>query len=237
MWSYYGSKRDQAKHYPPPMFDKIIEPFAGTAKYALRFWEREVLLVDKYEVIVGIWKWLQKCSKNDILSLPVLKEGQTLDSLNWDCVEQRWFMGFQIAAADATPRNKVSWRVSTQRPKRQATRLKNVAENLHKIQHWEIRQGDYRDLENEKATWFIDPPYQHGGHIYKHGNKSIDFRRLGEWCKNREGQTIVCETTKADWLPFKPMIKTNGTKHKTMEAIWTNQPTAFDNVQLSIFEI
>ena len=59
------------------------------------------------------------------------------------------------------------------------------------------------DLENEEATWFIDPPYQFGGHEYKCSNKQIDFAKLAEWCEDRNGQAIVCENTKATWLPFK----------------------------------
>ena len=70
MWSYYGSKANIVHAYPKPVFDKIIEPFAGSARYALRHFEKDVLLVDKYEVIVKIWKWLQTCSEGDILGLP-----------------------------------------------------------------------------------------------------------------------------------------------------------------------
>jgi len=235
MWSYFGTKTDQAKHYPVPAHSKIIEPFAGTAKYSLRYWDRDVILIDKYNVIISIWKWLQQCSSQDILKLPNLKEGEKLSDLNWDCIEQRWFMGFIIAAGDASPRNKVSSRMSTHRPKRQRSRLKKIASDLEKIRHWEIRLGDYKDLINEEATWFIDPPYQHGGQHYKHGNKGINFLDLSKWCKSRIGQTIVCENTKADWLPFKPMIKTIGSIHKTTEAIWSNQHTVFDNEQLTMF--
>ena len=35
MWGYYGSKSKIASMYPKPMYDKIIEPFAGTAQYSL----------------------------------------------------------------------------------------------------------------------------------------------------------------------------------------------------------
>ncbi len=47
--------------YPPPKFDKIIEPFAGSARYSLKYWQKDVTLIDKYEVIVRTWKWLQQC--------------------------------------------------------------------------------------------------------------------------------------------------------------------------------
>jgi site-specific DNA-adenine methylase len=58
MWTYYGSKGKLAQHYPTPKHDSIIEPFAGAAKYSLRYWEKEVTLVDKYDVVIKIWKCL-----------------------------------------------------------------------------------------------------------------------------------------------------------------------------------
>ena len=100
-------------------------------------------------------------------------------------------------------------------------RYKNfIAENLYKVKHWEIRNGDYTDLDNIEATWFIDPPYQYGWKYYRYNNKGIDYVKLADWCKNRNGQVIVCENTKADWLDFKPLVEMNGQLHKTMEAIW-----------------
>ncbi len=69
--------------------------------------------------------------------------------------------------------------------------LKKIAGELYKIRHWEIKLGSYDELENEACTWFIDPPYQFGGHEYKCSNKQIDFEKLAEWCKERNGQTIV----------------------------------------------
>jgi site-specific DNA-adenine methylase len=71
MWGYYGSKSKIVKHYPAPKYGTIIEPFAGTAQYALMYWDRDVILIDKYEVICNLWKWLQTCSKADILSIRV----------------------------------------------------------------------------------------------------------------------------------------------------------------------
>ena len=63
-------------------------------------------------------------------------------------------------------------------------------------------------------------------------NKKINFTELGEWCKSRNGQVIVCENTKADWLPFKPMIEMQGAMFKTTEAIWSNHKTAYDDEQI-----
>ena len=109
-----------------------------------------------------------------------------------------------------------------------------IANDLYKIRHWSFVLGDYHSLYNKKATWFIDPPYQFGGHPYQHNNKKIDFANLKTWCISRKGQIIICENTKATWMNFKPLAihKTkNGTQK---EAIWSNEITAFDNQQLQL---
>jgi 16S rRNA G966 N2-methylase RsmD len=115
-----------------------------------------------------------------------------------------------------------------------ATQLNNIAKQLYKIKHWEIREASYEDLENETATWFIDAPYQFGGHSYKMSNKNINFAELAKWCKSRNGQVIVCENTKANWLPFKPMVDMQGAMFKTTEAIWSNLKTNYDAQQLTL---
>lgn len=228
MWSYYGSKSKIINIYPPPLYDKVIEPFAGSARYALRFWQRDILLVDKYDVIVGLWKWLQQCNENDILKLPDFKRGDDLRNFNLS-PEERWLMGFCIGRGNMIPRNKGgdfnNWSEDRIR----------IAKNLFKIRHWEIRKGSYLDIEDMQATWFIDPPYQFGGHKYKHSNKNIDFGSLATWCKSRKGQSIVCENTKADWLPFKAMSKMVGAQETTTEAIWSNLQTNFDWQQTTLF--
>ena len=233
MWSYYGSKSKIINLYPPPAYGKIIEPFAGTARYALKYFDRDVLLVDKYPVIVSIWKWLQKCSEKDILGLPNIGADQTINDFKWDCEEAKMLIGFQIASSVASPRITPTERKTTLRPKQQRYQLQRMAKNLHKIRHWKIICGDYRDLANEQATWFIDPPYQIGGEHYRMSNKALDFGELADWCKTRNGQSIVCENTKADWLPFLPMRKMRGSLHTTTEAIWSNMPTAWDMQQLA----
>ena len=78
MFSYYGSKSKIVNYCPPPKHKRIIEPFAGSARYSLKYWQNDVLLVDKYEVVVNLSKWLQKCEPNDILKLPKLKQGDIL---------------------------------------------------------------------------------------------------------------------------------------------------------------
>lgn len=235
MFSYYGSKSKLVDYYPPPKHGLIIEPFAGSARYALKYWDREVILIDKYEIVVRIWKWLQKCSPADILKLPILKEGENIRDYKLDCEEAYWYMGFVIAAASQSPRKKASSRATTQRPKRIATRLRVCAENLHKIKHWNIVQGSFNDAPDVAATWFVDPPYENGGHVYVKSNKNIDFIALANWCRSLSGQVIVCENTQATWMDFKPLVKMQGCTRGTTEAIWCNEPTNYDNVQLQLF--
>ena len=230
MWSYYGAKTKLVQHYPKPKHDLIIEPFAGSARYALKYWERDVLLYDKYEVIVRLWKWLQQCSPNDILKLPNLKKGDDTREMNLTEMEIL-LLGFFAGGGGASPQYMVS-KFGEQNSK---SAKKKIASNLHKIKHWTIVQGSFDEIPNQTATWYVDPPYQFGGEHYKHSSKKIDFAFLAEWCKSRDGQTIVCENTKADWLPFKPMVQFDGLQKTTTEAIWSNERTAFDDEQLSIF--
>lgn len=231
MWSYYGSKSKVIRHYPAPQFGKIIEPFAGTAQYALLYFDRDVLLVDKYEVIVRVWKWLQQCSPADVLGLPRLKFGETTDQYNFDCIEAKWFVGMIIVGAPTQPKKTASRWKTVIRPNTQNYKLQFAADNLWKIRHWQIRQGDYAEIENQEATWFIDSPYQTGGKYYVHSK--IDYPHLAQWSQERMGQVIVCENTKADWLSFVPLVEMRGNKYKTTEAIYHRySPLPVDTVSV-----
>ena len=76
MFSYYGSKSKIIDYYMEPKYNKIIEPFAGSARYALKYFEHEVTIVDKFDRVVQLWKWLQQCTPSDILRLPIMKTGE-----------------------------------------------------------------------------------------------------------------------------------------------------------------
>lgn len=227
MWSYYGSKSRVVHLYPRPIHNKIIEPFAGSARYSLRYWENDVLLVDKYESVIKAWKYLQECSPGDILGLPILKIGMDLSTLNLSEGE-RIFLGFNAGVGSPSPRNKVSMFAALQNSYK--NKFKNIAENLYKIKHWQVELGNYDSIENKIATWFIDPPYQNGGNAYIH--YKINYEYLSSFCNDRDGQAIVCENTKANWMDFKPLKLSRGVNGThTTEAIWTNYHTHFNNVQ------
>ena len=220
MWSYYGSKSKIVKYYQKPRHSKIIEPFAGSAKYSMKYFEYDVLLVEKYLPIVKLWRWLQTCSKKDITSSPILKEGDTLDSFHFDCEEQKIFMGFLTAQGVAKPQNKATFRATTHRPNWIKYSLNRISNDIEKIRHWDIVHGDYECVRNIKATWFIDPPYVKGGEHYPEGSKNINYEKLSKWCKERNGQVIVCENQDAEWLPFSPLKKMKGSRKSLMESVW-----------------
>lgn len=231
MWNYYGSKSIIVDYYPPPKYGKIIEPFCGSARYSLKYFDRDVLLVDKYDVIIRIWKWLQQCSEKDILGLPSPKKGERISEYNL-CEEAALFLGFISGVACFAPRDKVSSFAAEQNGRK--NKLKRIAAQLFKIKHWDIRLGSYEDIPNEPGTWFIDPPYEFGGSAYV--ENKINYQHLSGWCQGREGQQIVCENTKATWLPFKPMVEMRGANGKhTIEAIFTNLPTSYDCRQAELF--
>jgi site-specific DNA-adenine methylase len=231
MWSYYGSKSKVVDCYPRPVYERVIEPFAGSARYALKWWDRDVLLVDKYEVVVRIWQWLQRCTPKDILKLPEPKLGETIRREDFDCIEQAWLMGFLVQQGVNAPRLTVTkFAVDNIYHQKQT-----IANNLFKIKHWQIQLGSYEDIPNQEASWFIDPPYQVGGEYYVKNNRSLDYASLATWCQTRQGQVLVCENTKATWLPFKPMKTMTGAMYTTTEALWSNLPTDFDFAQYKLF--
>ena len=76
MFRYYGRKKAVVKKYPKPYHHTIIEPFAGSAAYSMEYYWHDVTIVDCYDVIIGIWRYLQQASKKDILSLPDVEIGE-----------------------------------------------------------------------------------------------------------------------------------------------------------------
>jgi len=215
MFSYYGSKSKIVKKYPPPLYDIIVEPFAGSARYSLLYNDKQVILNDSYRVIYNIWKYLITATEQQINDLPVMVKGDDVRDLNITDVEKE-LMGFMVNRGVAYPHNiYTTWPSDTNEIQKCKNRILNY---LDKIRHWQIRNEDYRKLENIEATWYIDPPYQKGGERYIKNH--IDYVQLAEWCKSRKGQVIVCENGDADWLDFEFLSSLQGQKKKTNELIW-----------------
>lgn len=215
MFSYYGSKSKIVNKYPEPLHGQIIEPFAGSAQYSFRYGDKDVWINDTHKPVFELWSWLiQDATKIDILRLPTFGPKE---HINMSPGPERTLVAFMCNRGTETPRNVAGSFNSWERLGRS-----RIAENLHKVKHWKVTNIDYRDLPNEEATWFIDPPYQYGGHEYTEGGKNFDYAACADFCISRKGQAIVCENTKADWLPFKPLVDIYGQRFHTTEAIWEN---------------
>ena len=57
-FSFFGSKWRVANYYPAPKHTIIIEPFAGSAGYSLRYPNHQVRLYDADPIICGVWDYL-----------------------------------------------------------------------------------------------------------------------------------------------------------------------------------
>lgn len=218
MFYYYGRKEKIFKYYPKPKYDTIVEPFAGSAAYSMNYHDRNVILIEKDVRIAKLWEYLINVSSEEILSLPILSKGQSLnnDDFNYLNENQKSIIGLFLNPGSAQPKKSpgkfCAWN--------EKNRLK-LSQDVNKVKHWQIINNDYTSIENIEATWFIDPPYQgNGGKYYKHGNKGFDYEFLSEWSLNRNGEIIVCENSEANWMDFKPLVEIQGQKHKTKEVIF-----------------
>ncbi len=208
-FTYYGGKYRIAKRYPKPKFETLIEPFCGSAGYALRYPQKQVKLYDLNERIVGVWNYLINVTEKEILDLPEIFEDVRLLNI---APEAKWLIGFWCNKGSCEPRNMPStWMKSGIRPNSQwGKAIKNrISNQLSFIRHWKCKNRSYNELDNQKATWFIDPPYSSSaGRLYTH-NK-IDYSQLADFSLTRKGQTIVCEMDGANWLSFKPFFIAKG---------------------------
>lgn len=209
MFSYYGSKSKLAKLYPAPRYDRIIEPFAGSARYSLLYADREVTLFDANPLIVDIWNYLIDASPADILALPDIESKRYLSDIKGLADVERALIGFHLCRGKAKPRNMGHGQNSWNRDKLR------IAGEVGRIKHWKVGCYKWTELAflDIEATWFIDPPYQKtqvstNSDRYPFGD-DIDYAQLAEFVKTRNGQTIVCEGDGADWLPFEFLKTTN----------------------------
>ncbi len=230
-FSYYGSKWRIAPKYPPPLYERIIEPLAGSAGYSLLYPHRKVVLIDSDPIIAGLWQYLIAVKESEILSIPTTVPDSGVDAMAI-CQEARWLVGFWLRAATTAPcKTFSSWgkdRLSGGRGLASywgALVKARVASQLQFIRHWSAKVGKYSDAMDSRSTWFIDPPYEGKGRHYRHSSLDIDFSALGEWCRARQGQVIVCENVGATWLPFEPFLSvtgqtSGGSRRKSEEAVW-----------------
>lgn len=229
--SFYGGKFRQALRLPEPQYPLIIEPFAGSLGYSVRYGaSRKVLGIERDPVIAGVWRWLLSASPDDVRALPLLGPDDDLREMTGLDRRARALIGFWINKGVTAPCHRPSkWMREYADAKPEtfwgAPVRDRIADQLAEVADWDVAEGDYTDAPDVEATWLIDPPYLKAGNRYKYGSKGIDYAVLGEWCRSRRGQVIVCEQADADWLPFEPVaygVKAarNGGGNYSAEAVW-----------------
>jgi site-specific DNA-adenine methylase len=216
MFSYYGSKSKLAPLYERPRYDTVIEPFAGSAAYALDGdnWQKNVILYDSNPKVAAVWDYLIHATEADIAALPDVRPGEKVTDFKQLSQAERWLIGFNINRGSSMPKVTASDRSNG------LTYKKYILDNLHKVKHWKVFGTSYETAPNQDATWFIDPPYQKNGKYY-YGFNQMDFTALGAWCRERRGQIIVCENEGADWLPFRVLTTFRGSMRSQVEVVWT----------------
>jgi hypothetical protein len=227
-FTFYGGKNRAARHYPEPAHDLIVEPFAGSAGYAMNHPERQVLLLDADPVIVTTWRYLLSTTPDRVVALPDLEPGQTTADLDVP-VGARHLIGWWLNKGSSSPGTRPSTfmlRYPQGGPYWGPRVRDRIAGQLEHVRHWQVMQASYEQAPDVPATWFVDPPYQRGGQHYRHGAAGIDYGALASWVKGRRGQVIACEADDADWLPFRPLVAIDGMEGRQkrararMEVVW-----------------
>jgi hypothetical protein len=159
-----------------------------------------VILVDASPIICGIWRYLIAVGPEEVLAIPDIPEGGTVDDLPV-CQEARWLAGWWCNDGTATPSKSPSAWAREREAGWVAPVRRRIAADLCKIRHWAIIEGAYTEAPDIEATYFIDPPYQTAaGQHYPY--KFRDHAGLGEWARGRRGQVIACDQEGADWMPW-----------------------------------
>ena len=224
MFKYFGSKLNLTTAYPPPVFDTVIEPFAGSAAYAVahRHVDR-VVLVERDAAVVALWRRLLAMTADQIRQLPDPVAGTTSSDL---------LVAF--ASGRTTRDTPPTFIVSPRMAQRFRPMVNRIASVVDECRHFEVVEGDYTDAPDVQATWFIDPPYaptpggrwdRARGGRYRHNNASLDYADLATWCTSRSGQVIVCEQDGSDWLPWNGQVSARDGAHGGYQEVWwTNMP-------------
>ena len=237
-FNYFGSKWTMAKHYGPPRRPLVIEPFAGSAGYSLRWDCRDVALYDKSETVCLMWDWLINCSEGDVRRLPVsfrsMDEFLALGEAERRIIRANVVYGGMADAEPVLPDWFIHWcrtgehvgfALSGKRRgmsdvsifRWDARRRQRMIDQKPMIAAWTIERMDYRDIPMREAHWHVDPPYV--GDISKsYRENEVDYGHLADWCRNLPGAVDVCEREGADWLPFEFLHMSR--MGKTREAVW-----------------
>lgn len=219
---FYGSKWNLARHYPKPVHDLVVEPFAGAAGYSTFHAVQHAVLVDKDPIIAGLWAYLIGATEREILALPELPNAG--DSVNDYQLPQeaRWLIGFWLNRGSASPkltRTAYSARADRAQLNWGPAAKARIAGQLEGIRGWTSIEGPYDSFPGVAPhTFFVDPPYVEKGRYYRVGFS--EHATLGQWCLDRRGLVIACEGAGADWLPFEQLGSFKSSRGRADEVVY-----------------
>jgi hypothetical protein len=187
-----------------------------------------VRLYDIDPTICSVWDYLIHVTSAEIVRLPLVFSH--IDELDV-CPEAKALIGFWLNKGTTSPSKSPSkWMRDYQAQQPGCTYwsaavMERIALQVPDIRHWRISQASYEAIPDQTATWFVDPPYEVAGRAYRF--HAIDYTNLGDWCRSRSGQVIVCENAGSDWLPFRPFRTIKGLEgkrggKKSVEVVWTH---------------
>jgi hypothetical protein len=220
----FGSKHRIAATYPPPEHDDLIEPFAGAAAYATQHCDRRVTLVEINERRAALWAFLIRAKASEIAAIPLLGADQTVEDLGPVAEEARSLVGFWLNIAPVQPCKRPSaWmRSGMFRTCFWGARVRSrIAAQVDRIRHWTVIHGSFEAAPPLRATWFVDPPYQGMGHLYR--TEAIDFAVLGAWTQARRGLVVACEAEGATWLPFRAHLDAKSLRGRSREVVYVQR--------------
>jgi hypothetical protein len=229
LFKWFGSKWQSAKRYPPPEHDRIVEPFAGGAGYALNHVDKSVFLWEDDPNLFALWTWLLQAKPEEILTIPLgvpvgtdirtlgMNRGQELLLKHWqrtNNVGDCW----TISPWGHLPGQ---WTANTRA---------RVAEESQAIRHWRVVPPI--DLVDLPCTWFIDPPYLYN-YRYRKGLPDFDYDALSSLVQtiHSESLIIACEAARRsdgaipDYLNFKPSHRSVTSRRKPSQSHHSNELT------------
>lgn len=221
LFKWFGSKWLSARLMPVPEHSIIVEPFAGSAGYSLRYADRQVVICEINPFVYQLWYWLiLHATEADIRAIPLgVPEGTDIRTLGLSVGQELLLKHWQRT-------NNVGscWTVSPwgNKPGQWTANTRaRVAEEVQAVKHWILRADGMRALSDyHTATWFVDPPYQYN---YQYKSAPIDYGELGRLVRAAQGQKIVCEAVcpktgaVPTWLPFEPFGERITSRRKATE--------------------
>lgn len=235
LFKWFGSKWLSSRLLPPPQHQQVIEPFAGSAGYSLRYHDRNITVCERDPHLFTLWSWLiGVATESDIRDIPIgLKEGTDIREVGLSQGQATLLKTWQRT-------NNVGdcWTISPwgNKPGQWTANTRSrVANEFHAIKHWQIKQDAFAVLgQNLVATWMIDPPYQFN---YQYRGQPLDYASLAKGIRSLKGQVIVCEAAcqktgvLPTWLPFTffgsriTSRRKAGDNHHSKELIWQSGRT------------